>query len=155
MTIGQEEQQAERGEQHGWHVELRHHRLRVKEWIDKQEYDGENGRRAIARQFTAQEIGSNDGPSGERQHGRSRGGNGITRDSPHQREIRHYGRRMRIRHRGVRDPRAITQNVERRRNELAEFVPEIRQSEIRKMRDENQKRERGENQERAEADRPH
>ncbi len=55
----------------------------------------------------------------------------------------------------MRDPSAIVQDVERGWNELAEFVPEIRQSEVRKMRDKNQQRERGKKQEGGEADGPH
>ena len=55
----------------------------------------------------------------------------------------------------MRDPSAIVQDVERGWNELAEFVPEIRQPEVWKVRDKNQQRERGKKQECGEADGPH
>ena len=62
---------------------------------------------------------------------------------------------MRVGDGGVRDPCAVVQDVERGGNELAEFIPEIRQPEVRKMREKNQQRERGKKQECGEADRPH
>ena len=62
---------------------------------------------------------------------------------------------MRVGHGGVGNPRAVVQDVERGRNELAEFVPEVRQSEVRKMREKDQQREQGRKQECAGADGPH
>ena len=44
---------------------------------------------------------------------------------------------MRIRYSGVRDPSAVMKDVERGRNKLAEFVPEIRQMKQREVREIN------------------
>ena len=42
VAIRQEQQQSEHGEQHGRHVELRHHGLRVEQRIEQQEQSREN-----------------------------------------------------------------------------------------------------------------
>ena len=103
----------------------------------------------------AEEKSADDRRGGQREHRQPGGCNGITCDSPHQREIGHHARRMRVWHGGVGDPRAIVKNVERGRNELAEFVPKVRQAEVRKMREKEQQHQTRQKRKCAEADGPH
>ena len=43
VAIGQEQREAQHGEQHGRHVQLRQHGLRVKQRVEQQERGGQNG----------------------------------------------------------------------------------------------------------------
>ncbi len=129
--------------------------MRVEQRVHQQEQDSEQGRSAIARKFTAKKISKNNSRGSESEHRQSRGRDRIAGHSPDQREISHHAGWMGIGHGGVRDPRAVAQDVERGRNELAEFVPEKRQSEVGNMQEKNEQRERGKQRECAEADRPH
>ena len=155
MTVGEEQQKREHSEEHGGHVELRQHGLRIEKRVHQQEQNCQRRHGLDTAQPACEEIREGDGGSGEREHGRSRSHDRITGHPPDQRKITHHAGRMCIGNGGMRNPRPVPQNVQRGGDELAEFIPEIRQAEERKVREKNDERERGWKQEDGEAERPH
>ena len=147
-TVLQKQQQGQRSECHGGHVELREHRLRVEQRAQaKHRYCGERGRAGDAacelnrqqerRQYTERR---------EQQHRDARGQDAESKHVPRQRQPGHHDGRMNVRRGAVGDERAAPIEIGGGGNELAGFVPIIRELEERQVRGDHDHRRRGENQ---------
>jgi hypothetical protein len=81
--------------------------------------------------------------TGERKHGRACGWNRIAEDPPGGSEISHHRGRVSVRNGGMRHPSEVVINVERGGNELTKLVPEIRQAEVGRVREEDNQNDGG------------
>ena len=126
-AILQKQHEREHKENHGRHIQLRHHRLREEQRGGREEPSRQN--RRVPRQAHADCQPERDyrAHGRERQHRKARGGDGIAGDRPHGRQVRHHARRMHIGNGRMGNPGAALKHVERRRNKLAQLVPIKRQ----------------------------
>ena len=134
-VAAQKQQQRQEGEQHGRHVELGHHGLRVEQRRGHQQGHGRERRRSAhaPAELDGQQERQPHRHRRGRQHRQACCRNREAEDPPHQRQVRHHPRRVYVGRGHVRHQVAMLEQIERGWNELADFVPVERQVQERQV----------------------